>query len=307
MTQSDFDAKAGVRNRPDAATPALFADPPRPAAGGRPASLPPALDQSGKDTEGLGVLSDAEPDSMVLHTTEAYRLFLGRKADAEGQLAVIVGGRRFAAVLKSIWHLSAHDNPYADWILIRVDASMAALRGDLNRAAREREEDLARLAQRGLNIRVMGARHPLRVELGFRSPYGYATADLIVGFDYYVRLVKTLMHKDRLTDAQGRAAIRALGRPLRALFQAPIRWERLLLREELRPLSRADFLPGADEAGQRRARAVAALLGEVPRDVLAGTQTPRHTRRRAQGELRSTAQASRRVEDGAVPSGDDLL
>jgi hypothetical protein len=35
------------------------------------------------------------------------------------------------------------------------------------------------------------------VELGFRSPYGYATAEAIVEFDYHVRMVKTLVLKDR--------------------------------------------------------------------------------------------------------------
>jgi hypothetical protein len=40
-----------------------------------------------------------------------------------------------------------------------------------------------------------------------------------------------------------------VGRGLRALFLEPIRWERHLLREEMLPLSRRDFLPGADDAG----------------------------------------------------------
>ena len=66
----------------------------------------------------LGYLEDAIPDTMTLHTREAYRIFTGRATEAAGKLPAIPGGRRFAAVLKSIWHLSANDNPYADWILI---------------------------------------------------------------------------------------------------------------------------------------------------------------------------------------------
>ena len=45
-------------------------------------------------------------------------------------------------------------------------------------------------------------------------------------FDYHVRMVKTLVLKDRLSDGDGRAAIREVGRGLRALFLEPIRWER---------------------------------------------------------------------------------
>ena len=52
----------------------------------------------------LGQLADATPDTMSLHTKDAYRIFTGRGADAAGKLPPIPGGRRFAAVLKSIWH-----------------------------------------------------------------------------------------------------------------------------------------------------------------------------------------------------------
>ncbi|MBI5900475.1 MAG: DUF1845 family protein, partial [Rhodocyclales bacterium] len=54
----------------------------------------------------LGQLADATPDTMSLHTKDAYRISTGRGADAAGKLPPIPGGRRFAAVLKSIWHLS---------------------------------------------------------------------------------------------------------------------------------------------------------------------------------------------------------
>ena len=50
----------------------------------------------------LGELADATPDTMTLHTRDAYRMFTGRSADASGQASPIPGGRRFAAVMKSI-------------------------------------------------------------------------------------------------------------------------------------------------------------------------------------------------------------
>ncbi|MBK6336623.1 MAG: DUF1845 family protein [Betaproteobacteria bacterium] len=34
--------------------------------------------------------------------------------------AAIVGGRRVAAALRAIWHLSGNDNPYADWVLVNI-------------------------------------------------------------------------------------------------------------------------------------------------------------------------------------------
>ena len=258
----------------------------------------------------LGQLADATPDTMSLHTKDAYRIFTGRGADAAGKLPPIPGGRRFAAVLKSIWHLSANDNPYADWILIRMYEGLVAIRAHLSRVITAREEAIELLKRKGLSLAVMGSRSPKTVELGFRSPYGYATAEAIVEFDYYVRMIKTLIHKDRMSDDEGRAAIRELGRELRALFLEPIRWERHLLREELRQLSRNDFLPGADALAQQRVRAVVALFGEVPRKVFTGAQAPRHTRRRvklSEAELRLLEQASLTAAEDMPQSDTELL
>ena len=247
---------------------------------------------------------------MTLHTKDAYGLFSGRPADNPARLPPIPGGRRFAAVLKSIWHLSANDNPYADWILIRMYEGLVAIRAHLSRVITARDEAIEILKRKGLSLAVMGSRSPKTVELGFRSPYGYATAEAIVEFDYYVRMIKTLIHKDRMSDDEGRAAIRELGRELRTLFLEPIRWERHLLREELRQLSRNDFLPGADALAQQRVRAVVALFGEVPRKVFTGAQAPRHTRRRvklSEAELRLLEQASLTAAEDMPQSDTELL
>jgi hypothetical protein len=63
----------------------------------------------------IGELVDEAPDTMALHTREAYRLFVGRSLDVAQQREPIVGGRRVAAALRAIWYLSGNDNPYADW------------------------------------------------------------------------------------------------------------------------------------------------------------------------------------------------
>lgn len=248
----------------------------------------------------VGRLLDETRDAMVLHTRDAWQMFVGRTADPAHERAAIPGGRRFAAMLKAIWHLSANDNPYADWILIRVYRSLGEIRTQMNEQIQARELEFERLRRRGLALSVLGSRSPITVELGFRSPYGYATAEAIVEFDYHVRMVRTLMLKDRLSDEAGRAEIRAVGRGLRALFLEPIRWERNLLREELLPLSRRDFLPDADLAARQRAQVAVALFGEVPREVFTGEEAPRHTQR----PIASRA-ASAKQRHGSAPATDE--
>ena len=253
----------------------------------------------------LGQLADETPDVMTLHTQDAFRMFTGRAADSQSQAPAIPGGRRFAAVLKSIWYLSANDNPYADWILIRVYQSLGTIRAQMGQAITAREAEFEALRRKGLNLSVLSSRSPATLALGFRSPYGYATAEAIVEFDYHVRMVKTLVLKDRLSDDGGRAAIREIGRSLRSLFREPIRWEQLLLREEMLPLSRRDFLPSADDVGRQRMHIAVTLFGEVPRTVFTGDEAPRHSQRRitpTAAELRLLRQVSLSVDAQAEPA-----
>jgi len=261
----------------------------------------------------MGRLADETPDAMTLHTQDAFRMFIGRAADAVTKAPAIPGGRRFAAMLKAIWYLSANDNPYADWLLIRVYQSLASIRSQMGQVIEAREAEFERLRRKGLALSVLASRSPVTVELGFRSPYGYATAEAIVEFDYHVRMVKTLVLKDRMSDEAGRAEIRTIGRGLRALFLEPIRWERNLLREEMLPLSRSDLLPGADDLARQRMHIAVTLFGEVPRAVFTGDDAPRHSQRRitpTAAELRLLRQASLSIDaqpEPATPPTGQLL
>lgn len=247
------------------------------------------------DMRYIGALEDEDQDTMTLHTREAYRLFMGRARDAEGNHSPIVGGRRVASALRSAWVLSGNDNPYADWVLIAFMDRMDAAKGKLETAITGCEKVLKDLRQRGLTYSVLRSREPKDVDLGFRSPYGYAVAELIVHYDYFVRLIKTLIKKDRMSDDEGRVVMRQRVREIRSMFEDPSKYERYLMREELRQLSRSDFLPGANEEAQKRVAAVVGLFGEVPREVFTGQIAPRHSRRHAnlsEKELRLLQEAA---------------
>jgi len=258
----------------------------------------------------IGRLEDAVPDTMTLHTRIAYVLFTGRPADTTRNAPGIPGGRRFAAILRTLWQLSANDNPYADWVLIQLYDELRRIRRHLDQMIGVREAEIETLKRRGLTLSVLSSRQPITLDLGFRSPYGYATAEAMVEFDYYARIVRTLVSKDRISDAQGDAAIKEVGKSLRGLFTAPIRWERHLLHEQLRPLSRADFLPGADESARKRVRAATALFGLVSRAVFTGAEVPRHTQRRvslSESELKLLQAAPLTLDETRIEANAELL
>lgn len=269
-----------------------------------------AAQQVARSAAEVGRLIDEEPDTMTLHTREGFRLFTGRQLTPEGRAIHIAGGQRFAAVLKSIWFLSGNDNPYADWLLIAMHDRLSKLRWEIECITAEKQQSIEVLKTRGLSFSVLRSKNPKTVELGFRSPYGYATASLIVVFDYYVRMVKTLVRKDRLSDAEGWNAVHKAEGDIRALFLEPIRWERFLIRDEMMALCRADFLPGMDESCKKRVKAAVALFGEVPRPVFTGAVLPRHAKRhikRTEAELRLLRQVPLSAVDEKDADETELL
>lgn len=230
----------------------------------------------------LGSLVNEEEDSMTLHTKEGYRLFMGRAKDPAGTYAAIVGGKRIAAALRSLWMLTGLDNPYADWALVRHEHNLGLMTQRLEAEIQAGKAELEVMRARGLSYGLLVSAEPKSVALGFKSPYGYAIAELMVSYDYFIRLVKTLGRKNLISDDQERTRIREATRFIRRHFNETARFERWLMRAELRELSRADYLPGADAEAAKRIEAAAGIFGPVPSEVFAGRLVPRHSRRRLQ-------------------------
>lgn len=230
----------------------------------------------------LGRLVNEGEDQMVLHTKEAFRLFMGRRKDPDGKYQPIIGIKFCAAALRSFWVQTAHDNPYADWALLRASHGMQQYGRELQQLAETYLGKLRQMEAKGLSFTVLKSADPKSVSLQFTSPYGYMLAELVVDYDYTIRVIKTAVRKGRLTDAEGYDAIRNVTRRIRGWTEEIARFNRFLWRPELAKLCRADFLPTADEDGKKRALAVTAIFGAVPADIFAGKVLPPHTRRHTQ-------------------------
>jgi integrating conjugative element protein (TIGR03761 family) len=194
------------------------------------------------DNEALGIrtiggLVQEENDEMFIHTKEAYRLFIGRTRDDSPSSYGISSAKKIAAILRSVWNLSSNDNPYADWMLIQFTDQIDEVRKALERATQVHQATLDTLEKRGLVVHVMKSRAPIKVNLGFRSPYGYMVAEMLVDFDWYTRLIKTMIAKSRVSDEVGRADLNKFRSRIRSIFESALPFQKYLLREELRALS----------------------------------------------------------------------
>ena len=239
-------------------------------------------ERAGPRTPKPALLVDIAADTLTLHTRDAYWLFAGRGLDEDGVEHPILGGQRASAILNALRHIAIGGNPYADWFLVCFDDQLKALRVGLAQRVAEWEASIEVLKRKGLALNVLGSREPLQVTVAFGSCYGYAIAETVVEFDYYVRIVRTLVLKNRIRPDVGRTAIREISRPLRRIFARSMRWERLLRSPALIDIHRNDFLQTADEAAQKRVRAAAALVGAIPRSVLDGAMVPSHVARRSE-------------------------
>ena len=227
----------------------------------------------------FGALVGEEEDTMTLHTKDAHRVFIGRARDPGGAYAAIPGGVDVYRALNSLFLLTANDNPYADWALLLYEASSKEITQRIDEAVRAGMVKIEASKARGLSFSILKSREPVTVGLRFRSGYGYAVAEMIVQFDYFIRVIKTLERKSIYTTEDSRARIRSLTSFIRGKFQELIRFERWLMRPELFSLSRVDFLPGVSGDSAKRAVAAFEIFGPVPAEIFSGRITPRHTRR----------------------------
>ena len=230
----------------------------------------------------LGGLENEQVDQMALHTKEAFRMFMGRARDPGKELQPIIGGKRVAAALRALWMLTSNDNPYADWGLLRHEQTIKEVGKLLNKHIKDAQDALEQQKVRGLTFSVLQSSSPQILNLGFKSPYGYAVAQLVSDFDYFVRLQKTLERKNLRSDAQVRQIITETTRVIRRVFNETARFDRWLMREEMKGLCRADFVPDGDPAGAKRVQFAAEVFGPCPSEVYSGKLQPRHSRRRIQ-------------------------
>jgi integrating conjugative element protein (TIGR03761 family) len=230
----------------------------------------------------LGSLENQQVDQMALHTKEAFRMFMGRGSDPDKKLQPIIGGKRIAAALRALWMLTNNDNPYADWGLLRHEQTMKEVAKILNKHIEDAQGALNQQKARGLTFSVLQSSSPQVLNLGFKSPYGYAVAQLVSDFDYFVRLQKTLERKNLRSDSQVRQVITETTRVIRRVFNETARFDRWLMRDEMKGLSRADFVPDGPKDGVKRVQFAAEVFGPCPSEVYSAKLQPRHSRRRIQ-------------------------
>ena len=203
---------------------------------------------------------------LTIQTHQAQQLFRGRNGSPDKP--TIIGLIGFANRLRVIWQAARHDDPYADWWLIKVHEAIQDAGSDI----RNRQAELHRKLEQmpAMEVRVAASQRPYRVHLQFANPYAYRGAQLLAEYD---RLVCTALTARHIGLLDGEACVhlhKACARKLRALFMIPQNYRFL-------KLDRASVRKGTGRSHEARQ-----AMGEVPDDILSGERQAPVTPRKVQ-------------------------
>ena len=155
--------------------------------------------------------------TLVLETRHAQMIFEGRKGNIEKNKAEIVGLKKFASLLKSIWQASSNDDPYADWWLIKIERALESATEELSKQITRFNKLLS--VEQNLKHEVSHSIEHIELELRFSIPYAFQGAKLLMIHDELVRTLLTANHVGVSDNRTIRKALHESGRKVRGTFQ----------------------------------------------------------------------------------------
>ena len=204
-----------------------------------------------------GLRSEAK---MTLQTRNAHKLVIGRRR-SKG-VEPIVGMLDFGRRMKMIWLAARNDDPYADWILWRIEESIDQARSLMQ----EKKDLLNRVLEgvEGFNITIAHSLEPVTVPIQFSNPYGYMGVYLVADFDHLSCALFTARHIGLIDRKQAEKFLSDAGRAIRRTYHFVSQWK-------YTGVDRGDL----QQMNQNAQRAMD-LMGPVPEEFLTLQTRARH-------------------------------
>jgi integrating conjugative element protein (TIGR03761 family) len=191
---------------------------------------------------------------LALHTVDAQTAFAGYSAkDAVSLL-------RFGGRMTEVWDAAAKDDPYADWMLLKVYDGLIKLRNQLAALIQDYQYQLNQSCQySSLTLTPFLSEKPLLKPLWFRTQYGYLGANLIADFDELIRTVLTANRVGVILDKSHEVIRDEWLKQINELFKLPFKWQPF-------NVTRADMKENNELAAKAKKG-----LGKLPNNILMKT------------------------------------
>lgn len=242
----------------------------------------------------IGKLESDQEEFMLLHTREAVMLMRGQSRheapqDKESrQKSGIPGVLLGAKYLRELWFRSGNDNPYADHVLTLFERAF-------NREVESLVQSISGAKTRlestpGIQFAMLKSSAPARVELSFKSPYGYELARYVANFDIYARVLWSLSRATLIDDEVRRGMMRKHMTEIRRILNFIQQANNFLSIPRFSKVTREDFKSDKSDVKKRIAE-LNELIPGLNDEILTKTAMPKHARKK------TTLKTQARIED----------
>jgi integrating conjugative element protein (TIGR03761 family) len=200
--------------------------------------------------------------TITIQTRQAQMLMLGREA-SEGRRGV-TGLVQFAKWLMQISAAAKQDDPWAAWMLVRVEALLQEAENTF--ALMQENIQRAMGSNPMINIKLAESVEPLTMPLSFAAAHAHWVARVITSYDTTARGALTLKHYAVFDTEQIGKLLDEANKPMRRVFES-------LVGYRVTGVTRADVL--ADNQRAQEAKEALSKLGPLPQEILDGKKRAR--------------------------------
>ena len=131
--------------------------------------------------------------NVEIHTRQAYGLILGRSRKHELETQgkpknPIMGLFGFVKQTRVLMNASLRGDPYADLILLKIEAFLERFDEHISSAIATAEYQINNMKENSFNLQKVSSNKPAKVDILFTSPYGMKLLMLIVKYDHWTRI-----------------------------------------------------------------------------------------------------------------------
>ena len=194
--------------------------------------------------------------TLELHSDIAHdyvRSHIPPDPDAKSQ----PGLEEFARQVRGVYTDASHDNPFADWTLLKIEDDIKALRDAIAEARKDLKDKLEAIDV--MDVEPATRTEPHRDQLEFDTPYAHVLGVALREFDEFVREGMTAAHVGAIRPRERTALFQGMTSRFRRIIMAPHHYPR-------NRITRATYDEESGQVDTLESR----LGGSVPADVLSG-------------------------------------